>query len=243
MSSIPTSATQIAIFGDLEADLWGVVIGGQQPRVLVAGLTDADLALQPGELDLEDGETWALVGGGSTLRIELADATAATPKVAGALESCRVSGSAQIGETEREFDVGGVRSAQLTTADAESLRLVGTWFPAGHEISLLSARPRGAVGHDRDAVSVVARGEEHPLVIDPRLSTTYDEHGDPHRFGVELWLGDDPDGEQWPRRVAGAMTGSRITDSAGDALLSAYATRCVSRAEAGAGVYVLARPA
>ncbi len=62
-------------------------------------------------------------------------------------------------------------------------------------------------------------------MLDPRLSTTYDEHGEPLRVGVELWLGDDEDGEQWPRRVAGAATGSRVDNGK----LSAYALQCVSR--------------
>jgi hypothetical protein len=103
---------------------------------------------------------------------------------------------------------------------------------------MLAARPKGAKGHDRDSVEVIARGEEHPLVVDPRLSTTYDEHGAPRRVGIELWLGDEPDGELLSRRVAGDATGSAVAEAG----LSAYAFECVSRGESGAGIYVLLRP-
>jgi hypothetical protein len=243
MSVTSTPGPQIAIFGDLEADLWGIVVGGPQPKAAIAGLTDADLSLQPGELGTEGETTWTLIGSGYTLRIERVDEATATPEAQRTLESCRVSGAVRIGDAEREFDVRGVYSTQLVADDVESLRFVGTWFPAGHEIALLSSRPRGAAGHDHDTVDVVASGEEHPLVIDPRLSTTYDEHGDLRRFGVELWLGDDRDGEQWPRRVAGTATGSRLSGATEGASIAAHAMRCVSREVSGAGVYVLARRA
>jgi len=262
------STAQVAIFGDLDADLWGLVIGGERPRVAVAGLTDADVALEPADLDLADPDVWTLAAAGCALRIERADATTSSDDGDGSLEPCRVSGSATVAGAEREFDIGGVRSAAPVAGDLDSLRLFGTWFPAGHEIALVSARPRGGKGHDRDSVGVVARGEEHPLVIDPRLSTTYDAHGAPRRVGLELWLGDDEDGDQWPRRVAGAATGSHVNGAlgghalgalgghalsgssrrgaAGDAAgvaLDAYAFQCVSRAEPGAGVYLLLRSA
>lgn len=231
------ASAPIAIFGDLEADIWGIVIGGPEPRAAIAGMTGADVTLRPADLDLEDGEVWTLTGDGFALRVERADAMTATVDSERSLEPCRVSGAATIEAVEREFDVGGVRSSAVSTDGIDSLRLLGAWFPAGHEIALLSARPKGAKGNDHDRIGVIALGEEHALVLDPRLSTTYDEHGEPLRVGVELWLGDDEDGEQWPRRVAGAATGSRVDNDK----LSAYALQCVSRSEPGAGVYVLVR--
>jgi hypothetical protein len=116
--------------------------------------------------------------------------------------------------------------------------MFAAWFPAGHEIGMISARPKYAANQERDRVEVIARGEEHPLVIDPRLSTTYDGAGAPLRVGLELWLGDDPDGEAWPRRVAGSSTGSRVAGPG----VGAYAFRCVTRGEPGAGVYLLLAP-
>jgi len=241
MNAMSAPTAPIAVFGDYAADLWGVVIGDDDARVAVAGLTDADVVLQPADLDLDDGEIWELTGSGCALRIERAEATTATAGGERALEPCRVSGSATIAGTEREFDVGGVRSAALAATDIDSIRLLATWFPAGHEIALLSARPKGAKGQDHDAINVVARGEEHVLVIDPRLSTTYDAHGAPRRAGVELWLGGDADedGEHRPRRVACATTGSRVVGTSAGAPFSAQALECVSRGEMGAGVYVL----
>jgi hypothetical protein len=239
MSAMSAPTAPIAIFGDYAADLWGVVIGGDVARVAVAGLTDADVVLAPAELDLDDGETWELTGAGCALRIERADPTTATSGGEHSIEPCRVSGSATIDGTEREFDLGGVRSAALATADIDSLRLLAAWFPAGHEIAVLSARPRGAKGQDHDTISVVARGEEHALIFDPRLSTTYDAHGAPRRAGVEMWLGDEEDAEHRPRRVAGAATGSRVVGTVADTAFSAYALECVSRGEMGAGIYAL----
>jgi hypothetical protein len=234
----PTSP--IAIFGDYPADLWGIVIGGDHARVAVAGLTDADVVLAPADLDLDDGEIWELTGPGCALRIELAEATTATAGGERSLELCSVSGSATIAGTEREFDVGGVRSTAF--ADADSLRVLAAWFPAGHEIALLSVRPKGAKGQDHDAISVVARGEEHVLVVDPRLSTTYDGQGAPRRAGIELWLGDDEDGEDGEhtaRRVSGAATGSYVAGTDAGTAFSAHALECVSRGEMGAAIYLL----
>jgi hypothetical protein len=227
----------LAIFGDLDGDLWGVVVGGEQPRAAVARLTDADVELLPAELDTSDDDVWTLIGAGCDLRLERADATTTTAEAEHELDPCRVSGSAELDGNRREFDIGGVRSGALTVDGLDSVRLFAAWFPAGHEIAMVASRPSGAKGHDRDSIEVVARGEEHPLVIDPRLSTTYDEAGAPRRVGLELWLGDDPDGELWPRRVAGASTGSMVA-SAG---LSAHALECVSRGEPGAGIYLVLR--
>ena len=122
----------------------------------------------------EDGEIWTLTGAGCALRFERADATTTTGEGDHALEPCRVTGAATVEGVEREIDIGGLRSAGFALDGQDSLRLFASWFPAGHEVAVLSIRPRGAKGQDRDSIGVVARGEEHPLVIDPRLSTTYD---------------------------------------------------------------------
>jgi hypothetical protein len=239
MSGVNSRLAPLAVFGDLDGDLWGIVVGGDQPRAAVARLTEADVELRPADLDLSDDDVWELTGAGCELRVERADATTASEDQGSTLESCRVSGSVTLDGNRREFDIGGARSSGLVGDGHESLRLFAAWFPAGHEIAMISARPKGAKGHDRDTLGVIARGEEHPLVIDPRLSTTYDDHGAPRRIGLELWLGDDADSEDlWPRRVAGSSTGSSVA-AAG---LSAYAFECVSRGEPGAGIYVLLRP-
>ena len=230
-------AGPVALFGDLEGDLWGIVLGGERPRAAVARLTGADVALGPVELDRDDDELWTLTGAGCALRLERADSDCATGDGARALVPCRVSGSATIDGAELEFDLAGIHASALSAGGDESLRLFGAWFAGGREVGVLSSRPKGAKGHDRDSLAVVARGEEHPLVLDPRLSTTYDEAGAPIRVGLELWLGEDADGELSPRRVAGLATGSHVASDG----LSAYALQCVSRGEPGAGIYLLLR--
>lgn len=237
MSAVNAPSVPVAVFGDRDADVWGVLVGGDTPMLAVAELTAADVGLQPASVDLEDGEIWTLSAPGCALRVERADPVAMTASGDHGLEPCRVSGAATVEGAEREFDVGGIRITGFGLDRSESLRLFASWFPAGHEVALLAARPKGAKGHDHDSVAVVARGEEHPLVVDPRLSTTYDQDGRPRRVGVELWLGEDEDGDLWPRRVAGMATGSRV----GHAGLSAHAFECASRGETGAGIYVLAQ--
>jgi hypothetical protein len=238
MTRATPQAAAVAIFGDLEADLWGVVIGGEQPRAAIAGVTTADVTFEPADLDLDDGEVWTLTGNGLALRVERAAATTASSGER-SIEPCRVSGSATAEGTERELDLGGVRSDSLAAAELDSLRLLGAWFPAGHEVALLSARPRRAKGQDHDAIELIARGEEQELAVEPRLSTTYDGDGRPRRVGVELWLGADEDEDQRPRRVAAVATGSFASTSFDGRSLSAYALQCASRGEPGAGVYVL----
>lgn len=239
MTAVKAATAPLAIFGDRDGDLWGVVVGGEQPRVAVARLTDADVELRPADLDVDDEDVWELISAGCELRFERAGATTATADGGeSSLEPCRVSGSVTFDGERREFDIGGVRSTALEIDGRDSLRLFAAWFPAGHEIAALSTRPKGAKGQDRDSLGVIALGEEQPLVIDPRLSTTYDDAGAPRRVGLELWLGDDADGDLSPRRVAGASTGSSVADAG----LSAYAFDCVSRGEPGAGIYLLLRP-
>ncbi len=88
-------------------------------------------------------------------------------------------------------------------------------------------------------MQVIARGEEQALVVDPRLSTTYDAHGTPRRIGIELWLGADDDENQRSRRVGGVATGSFASTQLDGRTLTAHALHCASRNEAGAGVYLL----
>ena len=230
-------AESLAVFGDLDGDLWGVVVGGEQPKAAVARVSDAAVELQPAELEREGDEVWALTSAGCDLRVERTSPSSLT---AGErrLDPCVVSGSVALGGARREFEIAGVRSVAIATRGGDSLRVFAAWFAGGHEVGLLTTRPGGAKGHDRDDIDVVIRGEDHPLVVDPRLSTTYDREGAPRRVGVELWLGDDEEGDLWPRRCAGLATGSHLQMRN----LSAYAFECVSRGEPGAGVYLLLQP-
>jgi hypothetical protein len=241
-SAVSTASMPVVLFGDFDADVWGVILGGAAPRLSVAGLTDADVVFGAADLDVADDEVWTLNANGAALRIEQADASSATPGNDHELTPCRVGGAATVAGIEREFDVAGVRLENLRLGRAASLRLFASWFSGSHEVALLASRPKGAKGHDQDEISVIAIGEEHPIVLDPRLSSTYDKHDAPLRVGIELWLADDPDAEeQFSRRVAGQATGSRVTESDQRPKLGAHAMECISRGERGAGIYLLAQ--
>jgi hypothetical protein len=128
---------------------------------------------------------------------------------------------------------------QQLTSGASSARLVGAWFEDGSTVGLLARRPKGAKGQDRDEIDVGLAGaaaEAGIKVFDPRLSTTYDGAGEPRRFGLELWLGEDEDGEQRPLRIGGEATGEAIVL---DGLRVQPFIARTARGE-GEGLYVLA---
>jgi hypothetical protein len=237
-------ATPLAVFGDPEAGHWALIIGGMQPRLALADIDASDGSApqwQDVSLDRDDGDVWLVSAAGTDLKIEMAGASSYTYEDGSALRPCRLSGTAA-GGRGGELDIPGVLLADLPDNKFDSTRIFTSWFPTGHEISLLSIRPSGAKGHDGDHVDVVARGEEGSIVFDPRLSTTYGPGGHPRKAGIELWLGDDDDGEQHPCRVSGVASGAHLTHAAGDFKVNAYALHCLSRGDSGTGVYVLIRP-
>jgi len=130
---------------------------------------------------------------------------------------------------------------QLTTG-ASSARLVAAWFEDGSTVGLLARRPKGAKGQDKDEIDVAlvgAAADAGIKVFDPRLSTTYNGAGEPRRFGIELWLGEDEDGEQRPLRIGGEATGEpTILDGL---RVQPFVAR-TARGE-GEGLYVLAQSA
>jgi hypothetical protein len=241
----PAAGRPIAIFGDLDLGIWGLLIGDRQPRLAIAALDadPAEIRLEPATVDRDDGQVWSVDSAGHSLRLEQAQATTRTPGGDHGLRPLRVTGTATLGGEPVEIDVAGVLSEAELDPGADSLRLFGSWFPAGHQVVLRAERPRGAKGQDRDAIDVVALGESDALVFDPRLSTTYDAGFAPRHAGLELWIGADEEGDQYPRRVSGVATGSSVTDHTGGVQLSASALQCLSRGETGAGVYLLLRAA
>jgi hypothetical protein len=246
MSSLKRTTTAgkpIAIFGDLDLGIWGLLIDDEHPRLAIAALDadPADIDLEPATVDRDDGEIWSVGSASHSLRLEKARATTLTPGGDLGLRPLRVTGTATLAGEAVEIDIAGVLSESAGGSDADSLRLFGSWFPAGHQVVLRAERPRGAKGQDRDVIDVVALGEHEALVFDPRLSTTYDADATPRHAGLELWIGADEERDQYPRRVAGVATGSSISDSTDGGKLSATALECLSRGETGAGVYVLLR--
>jgi hypothetical protein len=243
----PAAAQPIAIFGDVDLGIWGLLIDAEQPRLAIAALDadPAEIRLEPANVDRDDDEVWSVTSPDHSLRLERGQATTLTPGGDRRLQPLRVTGTAALGGEQVEIDVAGVLtdSGLGSGAGADSLRLFGSWFPAGHQIVLRAERPRGAKGQDHDVIDVVALGENEALVFDPRLSTTYDASSTPRQAGLELWIGADEEGDQYPRRVSGVATGSSISDSNDGATLNAAALQCLSRGETGVGVYVLIRAA
>lgn len=122
-----------------------------------------------------------------------------------------------------------------------SARLVAVWLENGETYTLTALRPGGAKGQDKDEITVVLPEAEPALeVFDPRLSTEYTADGTPRRFGIELWLGDDPDGDQHPVRLAGEAPEATAPISNGR--LSVHPMQAHGAGEvAGFGLYLLLR--
>ncbi len=123
-------------------------------------------------------------------------------------------------------------------AQIGSARLLAVWLDNGETYTLSALRPAGARGHDKDELTVVLPEQQAPLqVFDPRLSTEYSSAGVPRRFGVELWLGDDPEGEQHPLRIAGEAGAAAPAITEGP--LSVHPMRAHSADIQGMGLYLL----
>jgi hypothetical protein len=230
-----TQATQLAIFADPSLELWGIVVIGQQTSLALGGVRTGRLEALPVDVAADDG-TWSLTGAGCELQLSPTPVGSATAG-ATAIGTCQVLGTLAAGGGVRKLRATGLRTAATPPQDGGSMRLFGSWFPAGQELGVLALRRRGAASGEGDQITVAARGEEAPLVIDPRLSTTYNGAGEPVRVGVELWLGEAEDDEGLrARRVAGRAGGSSVSIGA----LRGFAFECVTRGEPGLGVYVLA---
>lgn len=243
-ASITAFTTPVAIFGAPDAGLWGMLVGGDQPRLALVGGGDVsgNLQLQAADLSGNDDRAWAVASAGSKLRLEATTPAAAAASGEPRMVAVRVTGSASIAGHLQQIEIPGVLGDLTLSERGDSARLLGCWFSGGHEVGLLALRPHGAKGHDRDAISAIALGETG-AVFDPRFSTTYNTDGRPREAALELWIGSDPDGDQHPSRIAAVATGAcAITEVAG-VQIQACAMRCLHRGQGGAGVYVLARTA
>ncbi len=123
-------------------------------------------------------------------------------------------------------------------SDHGSARLVVAWLANGETYTLTAVRPAHAKGQDKDRITVVLPEAQADMsVFDPRLSTEYSATGVPQRFGIELWLGEDPEGDQRPLRLAGEA----VPDSApvSHAQLSIHPMRAHSAGTPGLGLYLL----
>lgn len=115
--------------------------------------------------------------------------------------TCHVSG-----------DVGGTHVDCLGTVsettvapeweELDALRSLSALLDDEHAMLALARRPRGARGHDEEAVKAfLIEGGEPLAVEDARISTVYDGEGRQRSAGLELWL----PGEDFPRRGSGTV--------------------------------------
>ena len=128
--------------------------------------------------------------------------------------------------------------AEVDWERAEEVRLISALFEDGGELAIAAARPRGAAGHDQDAVAarLVRAGEQVP-VAEVLLSTEYDREGLARRLGVELVL--DPDSP--PLRIAADREGE-VEIRGGDELRETARLNLRLEGGRGTGLYEVLRP-
>jgi hypothetical protein len=236
-------------FSDLEGQLWGAawlppgsaetaVISANNQTTSVPASLDGEEASEPWRLQLEEGN---LVLKGQGDPIEDSD----EPHT-GFDQLCRVSGRMSVGGQPREVSCLGWRAARspsILTTDVASLRQVAAWFGPDDGFALLALRPARAKGQDAEAVSAAMFDADDPqAVVEPRLSTTYDESGEALRAGVELWIHTDEDPEQqYPRRAIGERVQGPARWTVDELAIEAQPFHWYAGAREGAGVYLLAR--
>jgi hypothetical protein len=232
-------------FGDLETGLWGAALGTADAVAAVGSLDSASpLSAASARLEGADsGTDWELTGPELRLRLTPHETTSSGPAGDRFAQLCRVRGSVVVDGVGRDVDCLGLRSyaADADLHSLDSVRQVLAWFAPDDGIALSSRRPRGAKGHDRDAVAAIVLEPDGPVAVaEGRLSTTYAQSGLPARVGLELWLTEEDD--QFPRRVAGEALGVGADGQAVDLAVGLHAFRCHSRGRDGGGAYLVARP-
>lgn len=244
----PEITLRSVAFGSLEAGPWGVVLDAGAVLVLISPGPDrpAHVLGQGNLTGAAQPEVWRLETAGGRLEASAESEPVALPPngdaSSGFDQLCRVRGRADVGGTEHEVDVLGLRSVR-TAVDLDacgSIRGLWTWFEPADGMALWALRPRKARGHGRDLVSATVLDHDGArAVADPRLSTVYDGAGMPSRTGLELWLeGED---QQYPRRAAGeVLIGSEPGEQQGLEIRAAL-LRVHSGGAQGAGVYLLGR--
>jgi hypothetical protein len=135
-------------------------------------------------------------------------------------------------------DAATVAFASFDPSAFGSARLLVVWLADGDTYTFAALRPQNAKGQDKDQIAVsLPDTKSDSQVFDPRLSTEYSAAGVPKRFGVELWLGNDPEGDLHPLRLGGEAAGASPALSEGQ--LNVYPMRAHSAGVPGLGLYVL----
>ena len=235
---------RLVTFGDLEAGLWGAAWSAPDAAFAIGSPGHA----RTGPTTIEGtGETadWHVSADGLALTVSPLGEPVGSDALEGFDQLARITGSARLGDGE--VSVEGLGRRGLKTAaeldGSDSIRDVSCWFDPDQGFALTSVRPRKSRGHGRDVVgaTILDLGGEHG-VADPRLSTTYSADGIPVRAGLELWLSDDEETEQYPRRAAGEALSEGIVSASEGFEVRAEPFRWHSRGLEGCGVYLLMRP-
>ncbi len=209
---------------------------------------------------------WGLAAGDGPLAVSKLDGTEVTHGLAVAghrdvalhhasdtplLETCWIEGPVTVDGTEHDARIGGLRATVPFDKHSESARLLGGWLLDSVSLGLLAVRPAKAKGQDKDRIEVAldvacddAEPEKRPTTIfDPRLSTTYGADEQIRRVGVELWLGQDEDGDQRPLRLGGEALGAAaaVTVESGRARIAVQPLLVHTSTAEGLGLYLLVR--
>jgi hypothetical protein len=250
MTARGAPAFRTLAFGATDMSFWGAAwMHGPGPEVFVGvGAGDRAITAVAALYDGGESEDWRLEGHGIELTASLTGSDVAPSRAdpaSGFDQLCRVHGRMLLDGTEREIDCIGRRGVYAEGSDVErleSVRDVSAWFEPADGLALVALRPRKSRGQDSDLVTAVVLDSDAPHTVDdPRLSTTYTASGQPLRAGVELWLGDDDEQQQHPRRALGEAAGAGASGSVGRFEVLAQPFRWQSRGRDGAGVYLLAR--
>lgn len=248
MSRRAFSIPPLMAFADPTQRLWGVA-AGEDAAVLAVGRLDAGSEPVTGSGDLtgtseaEATHDWSWRGEASRLRLTPQPADTRTSDGGAGIQLAHVAGTVELPDGSRQtVEAEGVRHPGWPELRADSVRLLAAWTP-GHALALTAVRPAGSRGHDRDPVSAVCLGEREGVsVFDPRLSSTYGEPDRLRRVGVELWLGENEEADQYSLRVAGEAVGPAARLEREQATIAAQPVQCHSRGESGLGLYLLITP-
>ncbi len=244
-------------FGEVEVGIWASAwdLGDGRSGFTAVGAGDGAAVFdRPDPIELSDDEAGSWWLASDDLELEILPEGEAATLADGFDQLVRVRGRLRAGGSDYEVDTLGTRAsrADIELSRFESIRGVSAWFGPDLGLAVVSARPRGAAGHDHDLITVSLFEQGLPVTIeDPRLSTTYTEGGIPARASVEVWLepdeseaaatGQEPP-EPRPRRLAGESIGPVASHSAGGLDVHAALFRWHAQSRQGSGLYVLVRP-
>ncbi|MGC9220068.1 MAG: hypothetical protein ACP5H2_01785 [Solirubrobacteraceae bacterium] len=237
---VHTPELKIVVFGDATGEHWGIVVTGDRPSLAMGSMDEVGPALPVAKSPVGADDLLSVAGADIRLRVLPAPRPAAETSAAGLLQRVKVAVTTEVKETARPQELSGLMLDGPCEHQTQGVRLVAMWFPDGPELGLVSIRTDPHRRHDRDRREAFLTNAEHPIVVDPRLSTTYDAGGSPIRVGVELWLVDaEDDDDQWPSRMAAFAAGPKASLPVSEHSLSAYALRCADHGEKGVGVYLV----